>query len=93
MVCEGNYYFPINISSHYYVYPKNKSNKTIVSMRKIINGNVNVKFYDSKEVVPSYLRPILHKYFSSLTLLHAPVEEYDNIIKNRKKVLNFRDQF
>ena len=22
MVCEGNYYFPININSHYYVSPK-----------------------------------------------------------------------
>ena len=24
MLCEGTYYFPININSHYYVSPKNK---------------------------------------------------------------------
>ena len=55
MVCEGTYYFPININSHYYVSPKNKSNNTILHLRIIINGNVNVKFYDYNDVVPSYL--------------------------------------
>ena len=46
MVCEGNYYFPITINSHYSVSPKNKSNNTILSLRTIINGNFNVKCYD-----------------------------------------------
>ena len=43
MVCEGTYYFPTNINSHDYVSPKNKSNNTIAYLRRIINGNVNVK--------------------------------------------------
>ena len=42
MLCEGTYYFPININFHSYVSPKNKSNNTIVSLRKIINVNINV---------------------------------------------------
>ena len=31
MVCEENYYFPVNINPCYYVSPENKSNNTIVS--------------------------------------------------------------
>ena len=58
MVCEGTYYFPINRNSHYYVSPKNKSNNTILSPRKIINVNVNIICYDSNDVVPSSLRSI-----------------------------------
>ena len=30
---EGTYYFPININSHYYFSPKNKSNDAILSLR------------------------------------------------------------
>ena len=46
MVCEVNYVFTININSHYYVLQKIKSINTIVSLRKIINGNVSVICYD-----------------------------------------------
>ena len=46
IVCEETYFFPINIYSHYYVKKENKSINTIVSLRKIINGNVNVICYD-----------------------------------------------
>ena len=51
ILCEGTYYFPINIKSHYCVSPNNKSNNTIVSLRTIINGSVNVIFYYSNDVV------------------------------------------
>ena len=46
MLCEGTYFFPININYHYYVLQKTKSINTIVSLRKIINGNSNVICYD-----------------------------------------------
>ena len=38
MVFEGTYYFPINVSFHYYASSKNKSNNKIVSLRKTINS-------------------------------------------------------
>ena len=47
MVSEG--FFSININPHYYVSPKNKPNNTIVSLRKMINGNVNLIRYYSKD--------------------------------------------
>ena len=56
ILCEGTYYFPININSHYYVAPKNKSNNTFLTLRTIINGNVNIICYDLKDVVPLSLR-------------------------------------
>ena len=46
IVCEGTYLFLVNINYHYYALQKNKSINTIVSLRKIINGNVNVICYD-----------------------------------------------
>ena len=51
-VCEVTYFFSININSRYYVLQRTKSINTIVSLRKIISGNVNVLCYDSKDVVP-----------------------------------------
>ena len=45
IVCEGTYLFPISINPHYYVWQKSKSINTVVSLRKIINGNVNVICY------------------------------------------------
>ena len=45
ILCKRTYYFPINIDSCYFIYPKNKSNIKIVSLSIIINGNVNVKCY------------------------------------------------
>ena len=41
IVCEGTHFFPININSHYYFLQK-KTISTNVSLRKIINGSVNV---------------------------------------------------
>ena len=54
MVCEGTYYFSISINYNDYVPPKHKSNNTVASMRKIINGTVNEKCYDSNDVVTSF---------------------------------------
>ena len=73
MVCEGTYFFPRTINSNYYVSSKNEPNSTIVSLRKIINGNVNMKFYDYN-VVTSSLITIPQNDFSSLTPIHAPTE-------------------
>ena len=58
MVCKGTYYFPININSCGYVSPKHKSNNTIEYLRKIINSNVNLKFYDYNDVVTLSLTKI-----------------------------------
>ena len=58
MVCEGTYFFPININSHYYVLQKPKPINTIVSYRTITNGNINIICYDSKNVVTMCLRYI-----------------------------------
>ena len=38
--------FSINIYSHYYVLKNNESNKSILSLRTIINGNVKLICYD-----------------------------------------------
>ena len=51
-------FFSINNNYHYYVLQENKSINTIVYLRKIINGNVNVLFYDCNYVVPQCLRSI-----------------------------------
>ena len=56
MVCEVSYYFLNNNSSRYYVYPKNKSNDTIESMREIINVRANVICYYYNDGIPSYLK-------------------------------------
>ena len=52
MVSEGTNSFPININFHYYVLQKNKFNNTIIFIRTMINGNVNIICYYSKDVVP-----------------------------------------
>ena len=74
MLCEGTYYFPININSHYCVSPKNKSNNTLAYLREVINGNINVKFYYYNDIFTSSLRTISWNDFSSLTPLHLPIE-------------------
>ena len=57
-LCEVTYFFPISINSHYYFLQKTKSINTIVSLRTIINGNINVICYDSNNFVPQCLRSI-----------------------------------
>ena len=58
MACEGIYLFPININYHYYVLQKTKSINIIVSLRKIIKGNVSVICYYSRDVFPPCLSSI-----------------------------------
>ena len=58
IVYEGNYFFPININSRYYVLQRNKSINIIYYLRKIINFNVKVICYDCNDVVPQWLRSV-----------------------------------
>ena len=87
MVCEGNF-FSISILI-IMLYKKINPIIKFVSIGKIFNGNFNVIFHDSKDVVPYSLRSISQKYFSTLSLLHVPMEEHDNIMykNNRIKIV------
>ena len=85
MVCNGTYYFSININFHYFVSPKNKSNNIIVFLRKIINDNANVKCHDSNDGFKSSLILIPQKYFCSLTPLYDPTEEQNNIMDEKNQ--------
>ena len=80
MVCEGAYVFPININFHYYVLQKTKYINTIFSPRKIINDNVNVICYDSKDFLPPFLRSISQNADNTLSPVHIPMKEHDNIM-------------
>ena len=51
MVCEGNYFFPININYCYYDLKIIKSINTIFSLKTICNGNFNIICYDSKDFI------------------------------------------
>ena len=70
IVCEGTYFFPININNHYYVLQITESINTIFSLRKIINGNVNVICYDSRDVITPCLRSISNNYYNTLSPLN-----------------------
>ena len=74
MLCKGTHFWSITINSNYYVSSSNKAKINIVSLRKIINGNINMKFYYSNDIVPYYLMKISQNNFSSLTSLHVPTE-------------------
>ena len=78
MVWEGTYFFPININSHHYVLQKTKYINIIVSLRTIINDNVNVICHDSEDFFLPYLWYILQKCFSKVSPLNCPIEEHDN---------------
>ena len=80
MVFEGIYFFPININSHYRVLQITKSINTIVSLRIIINGNVNVMCYDYKDVFPACLRSISQNGYNTFSPIHIPMKEHDNIM-------------
>ena len=86
MVYKVTYLIPININYRYYVYLSKKANNKILSLRIIINVNVNLNCYDSNDVVQYYLRTISQNDFTSLTPLHVPRLEHDNIMdrKNRR---------
>ena len=59
---------------------RTKSINTIVSLRTIINGNVNVICYNSKYVVPPCLRSISQNDYNTFSPLHIPMTEHDNIM-------------
>ena len=77
MVCEG---------TSLLFFTKNKSNKKIASLRKIINGNINVICYDLKGVVPPCLRSITHNDYSTISPLRVRTEEHDNIMYKNNKI-------
>ena len=49
-------YPPINSNSHYYVSSNQLRNNTIVSLRKITHGDVNVKFWKKAWILESTWR-------------------------------------
>ena len=73
MLFERTYLFPTNKTSRYYVLQENKSNNQIVSLRTIINGNVNAICYDLKDIVPPYVRSISRYDYNTLSPLHTPM--------------------
>ena len=83
MVREGNYLFPININSHYYVLQKTKSINKFVSLRTIINGNVNVIFYNPKDVLPPFSWSVSHNDYNTLSPINIPMKEHDNIMDEK----------
>ena len=74
MLCEGNYFFPLNINYHYYFLRKTKSNNTVFFLRKIINGNGNILCFDYKDVISPCLRYISHNYYNTLSPIHIPMK-------------------
>ena len=63
----------------------------ILSLRTVINGNVNVNWYSSNNVVMSSLIKSSQNNFSSLTALYSLKEEHDNIIyeNNLRKIVEY----
>ena len=61
------------------MFPKTKSINIFVSIRKIIKGNVNVIYYDSKDVVPPCLSSISKNNYDTVSPLHTPTKEHDII--------------
>ena len=63
-----------------------------MSLRTVINGKVCVECYNLNDIVPCYLQTVWKNDFSSLSYLHIPKEESDNIMdmKNRRKGIGFR---
>ena len=80
MVCEENYIFSINMNSRYYVFKKINLMKKIISLSTIIESNVNIIFYYSKDFVPHSLRSISQNDNSILSPRHVPMEEHYNIM-------------
>ena len=79
MVCELSYFFPININSSYDSLQRTKYMNTIVSLRLIINGNVNALCYYSKDVFPTCLMYISQNDYNILSPLHITMKEHDNL--------------
>ena len=91
IVFEGTYFFPININHHYHVLQKTKSINTTYSISTIINGNINVICYFSKDFIPLCLRHISHNYYNILSPLRISMKEHDNIMdeNNLRESIDF----
>ena len=65
------------------------------SLRKIINGNFNVRYYYLKDFLPPCLKYISNNFHNSLSPLHIPMKEHDNIMdeKNQIKSIGFKISF
>ena len=89
ILCEGTYFFPINMNSHYYVLQKNKSINTVFSLGKIINGNVNIICYGWNDFFPQCLRSISQSSYNTLSPLHIPMKKHNIIMdeNNRREVI------
>ena len=87
MVCEGNYFFPINTNYRYYFLKRTKSINKIVSLRKIINGIVKVICYNWKYFLTPCLRYISYNYYNTFSRLQIIMKYNDNITdeKNRRE--------
>ena len=75
---------PIITNYHYYLSSKNK-NQHNLSLRKTINGEVNVICYYFNDIVTSNLRTISQNDFSLLTTLQIKNKKWQY---NRQKELN-----
>ena len=65
--------YAVNINS-YYCLSSNNEEKKIVSLSTIINGDVNVKCYDSNDIVTNYFWTTSQNKFSSLYPLNVHKE-------------------
>ena len=74
ILCEGTYFFQINIYPRYYVLQIAKSVNTVAFLRKIINGNVKLISYDLKYFFLSCLSSISQNYYNTLSYLHIPMK-------------------
>ena len=62
------------------------TNKTILSLREVINSNVNEICYGSKYAVTYSLRSISQKYFSTISTLHVPTSEHYNLMDENNRI-------
>ena len=51
-----------------------------------MNGNVNVICYDYKDVIPPCLRSISQNDYNTLSPLHFPMKEHDNIMDENNQI-------
>ena len=89
-MCEGTPFY-ISISSLIITSQNNKSINNILYSKTIINSDVNVIYYYSKDVVRSSVWCISQKYHSTRSPLYVPMEEHDNIMdeNNRIEIIEF----
>ena len=81
--CEGNYFYPININSQYYVSPNKDNRITILTLKTIINGDVHVNIHGVDYVITFFIKTILMKFFHSLSPLFVSPEEHDNTMDKK----------